>query len=96
MLIVDTHCDTLTKIMETKEGLRENNCHIDLKRLSQFDKSVQFFACFIDTIYNKTNTSLKRVLEIIDKAYCEFDQNRDYISLCKSYEDIKYAHSQKK
>ena len=96
MIIVDTHCDTLTKIMDTNEGLYHNNCHIDLKRLSNFDQSVQFFACFIDTVYNKTNTSLKRVLEIIDRAYYEFDKNSDYISLCKSYDDIKRAHSQKK
>lgn len=96
MIIVDTHCDTITKIMETKEELYKNNGHIDLERLSRFGNFVQFFACFIDTVYNKTNTSLKRVLEIIDKAYYEFDKNSQHVSLCKNYDDIIHAFSQNK
>lgn len=96
MIIVDTHCDTITKIMETKEGLYKNKGHIDLERLLKNGQFVQFFACYIDTVYNKTNTSLKRVLEIIDRAYYEFRKNNQYVELCKSYDDVEKAFAENK
>ncbi len=27
---VDGHCDTITRIMEQKEKLYKNNCHVDI------------------------------------------------------------------
>ena len=46
--IFDAHCDTISKIYETNQGLSENNCHIDFKRMSEYEKYTQVFAAFVD------------------------------------------------
>ena len=46
--IFDAHCDTISKIYETNQGLSENNCHIDFKRMSEYEKYTQVFAVFVD------------------------------------------------
>ena len=42
----DAHCDTITAAMAWGEGLRENNRHLDLARMSGFGPAAQVFAIF--------------------------------------------------
>lgn len=44
MIIIDAHCDTITKIMEINSSLYKNNCHVDIQRLKKYKNYVQFFA----------------------------------------------------
>ena len=46
--IFDAHCDTISKIYETNQGLLENNCHIDFNRMSEYEEYTQVFAAFVD------------------------------------------------
>jgi len=90
MLILDAHCDTITTIMKSGEGLQKNNCHIDLTRLKEFDSYVQFFAAFISPEHARMG-ALRRTLDIIDKLYQEIDINKNDIMLCRNYMDITNA-----
>ena len=47
MKYFDLHCDTLCRCADENGVLEQNNFDIDIKRLSEFDSSVQTFACFI-------------------------------------------------
>ncbi len=87
MLILDAHCDTITTIMERGEELRKNNCHIDLCRLKEYEKYVQFFAAFISPEHAKMG-ALQRTISIIDRLYQEIEINKDDILLCRNYNDI--------
>ena len=46
MLIFDAHCDTISKISEGGEGLKQNSFHLDLERMNE--KHIQIFAAFVD------------------------------------------------
>ncbi|TYQ18254.1 UNVERIFIED_CONTAM: membrane dipeptidase [Acetivibrio alkalicellulosi] len=95
MIILDAHCDTLTKIMETNSNLYHNNSHVDLQRLKKIGKSVQFFAAFIDPAYCQAY-ALKRALQIIDVFYSQLEIYKDNMMLCCNYNDILDALSQNK
>lgn len=95
MFIMDGHCDTLTKIMETKEELYQNCCHVDLQRMKKYDGWVQLFAAFIEPSFGQAY-SLKRAIQIIDTMYLELERNKDKVSLCLCYEDIQKAIKENK
>lgn len=95
MLIVDAHCDTITTIMKCGEGLRKNNCHIDISRLKNYDSYVQFFAAFISPEHAKMG-ALKRTLSIIDRLYQEIEDNKQDIMLCCNYNDMEDAFAGRK
>lgn len=88
MIILDAHCDTITKIMEENEGLYDNNCHLDIKRLKESESHVQFFAAFIDPEFCQAY-AMKRAVQIIDRLYQEIEINKDAITLCLNYNDIE-------
>ncbi len=95
MIIVDAHCDTLTKTMSTGEGLYKNSCHLDISRLTVGHPRVQFFAAFLERPFDKC-CAVKRILEIIDAFYREMDKNRQRAALCLNYGDIVKAAGEKK
>lgn len=90
MVVVDAHCDTITKIMECGAGLQKNSCHIDIERLKSIGSYVQFFAAFIDPSYCQAY-ALKRALQIIDEFYTQIEANKDDIMTCRNYKDIEEA-----
>lgn len=90
MIIVDAHCDTITKIMEKGTQLRKNDCHVDIDRLKAKGNYVQFFAAFIDPAYCQAY-ALKRALQIIDEFYRQIEVNKDDIMICCNYNDIEEA-----
>jgi len=95
MIVVDGHCDTITKIMETRESLNKNTCHTDLNRMSGYDGFVQFFAAFIEPHYSGAY-ALKRGIEIVDAAYLEEEKHGQKFSVCTSSRDIEKALSENK
>ncbi|MDP4180233.1 MAG: dipeptidase [Bacillota bacterium] len=95
MRIVDAHCDTITKIMESGEELYRNNSHIDIERMKRCGDYVQFFAAFIDPVFCQAY-AMKRAVQIFDKLYEELEKNKEHIALCLSYDDIIKASNDKK
>jgi membrane dipeptidase len=90
MIIVDAHCDTITRIMDCKKSLYRNDCHIDLERMLGKNKHVQIFAAFIDPAYCQAY-AMKRALQVFDKLYEQVELYSDSISLCRCYDDIMSA-----
>ena len=87
LLVLDAHCDIITKIMETDEALYANNCHFDLQRLEKYDNFVQFFAAFVSPIYCPDN-AYQRCMDIIKKFETEMAKNKAHILFSKKYQDI--------
>lgn len=92
MIIVDTHCDTITKIMESGDNLQKNACHLDIERMKKYGSYVQFFAAFIDPIYSQAY-SMRRAVQIIDKLYEQVELYKEDITLCCNYNDIMNAQA---
>ncbi|HHW00038.1 MAG TPA: membrane dipeptidase [Clostridiaceae bacterium] len=92
MILVDAHCDTITKIMDNGTGLLNNQCHLDLQRIQKATNLhwVQFFAAFISPQYSQAY-ALKRALQIIDKIYEEEYLNKHMMMICRNYNDMKRA-----
>ena len=90
MKVIDMHCDTVSRLLsladDNKESnLRENDFHIDLKKMKTGDYLLQNFAVF--TMYPSGKT-LKDALRQIDKYYLELDKNKDLIRPVYNYKDI--------
>lgn len=85
--IFDAHCDTISELINQNKRLAENDMHIDVRRMSQYDTYTQVFAAFIDPEYK--DCAMERALTIIDRFYEEARENS--ITVCKSYDDWKNA-----
>lgn len=82
MKIFDTHCDTISAVLDSGETLYDNTRHIDLKRIKAYEQYTQFFAAFIDPAYY--SDPQKRCMDIIYKFYQEMERNQHLISFCRS------------
>lgn len=90
----DAHCDTISAICDTNQELFENNCHIDLKKMSK-NQHIQFFASFID-VKNDALTPFKRANQLINYYYEQINKNSNLISHCNSVFDINTALAKNK
>ena len=90
LLIIDTHCDTITEIMETGEELYSNNGHFDLARAKKHNSFVQFFAAYVDPEYSPNN-AYKRCMDIIKNFELQIDKNTEHITFAKEYRHITDA-----
>ncbi|MCL2284790.1 MAG: dipeptidase, partial [Firmicutes bacterium] len=87
LLIIDAHCDTITKIMRTDEELYANSCHLDVARLKEYPSFVQFFAAFVSPEYCPGN-AYTRCVDIIRKFEAEMANNKEHICHAKNYQQI--------
>lgn len=71
----DGHCDTISRLVQTGEGLWENTGHWDLKRMTQFAPSLQIFALWLPT--NQWNT--KKVFEMMANYQKQMQENAEWI-----------------
>ncbi len=76
-ITLDAHCDTIQKICDNNKCLRENDLHIDLKRLGNM-KHIQVFAAFIDKEKDPVSP-FKRANQLIDCYFDEIRKNSDSI-----------------
>ncbi|MBO8137460.1 MAG: membrane dipeptidase [Desulfotomaculum sp.] len=89
-LVVDAHCDTLTRLREEKRSLGERSKigHVDLPRLKEGGVDVQFFAVFIEPVFGERR-GIERALEIIDLFYQQYYKYHNLLGLAKCTKDIK-------
>lgn len=92
MKVVDMHCDTISALWHRqREGkppcLRENDLHIDLKKLQTGDYLLQNLAMFV--FLGKEPDPLVNVLELIDEYERQLAENRDLIAPVLRYDDIE-------
>ena len=93
MFVADMHCDTISKILESRksgdkkgQNLRKNTFHIDLEKMKQGDYLIQNFAMYINL--HETENPFEECMNMIDVFYCEMEANNDLIAPAKSYKDI--------
>jgi len=84
--IVDCHCDVLSRIWAKDEGLFSNGGQFDLQRARQSGVIVQFCSVFAP---GTPDSSLRSVLNQIDKFYVELSLNTGALYLLKTFEDFQ-------
>ncbi|MGI6343756.1 MAG: dipeptidase [Bacillota bacterium] len=104
-LVVDTHCDTLLRVLGRRLPFmrqepyrlsdRHEEGHIDLPRLREGGVDVQFFAAYIEPMY-KPDRSLKRALQIFDAFFRELEANPDQMMMATCVADIRRAKEENK
>lgn len=65
--VFDAHCDTLCRISDEGQGLKQNTFNVDSKRMGAYRKYTQVFACFIDPVYH--SCAVQRCMRLIDTFY---------------------------
>ncbi len=91
MKIVDMHCDTISEIWSRRErgetvSLRENDLHVDLKRMREQGYLLQNFALFVDRGTCADPWEQLCLLEGIYRG--ELQRNGDWIAPVYCYDDI--------
>ena len=80
MRVFDLHCDTIGECYKQKKSLLDNDLHIDLKRLSEYELYTQVFAIWIpDELRGKE--AFEYFNNVADLFYKELDNNRELVSL---------------
>lgn len=90
----DGHCDTLTTAMERNLTLFDNDCHISLKKLWEFDAPVQIFAIWLKREY--AGSYYRRTMNVIDFFYTQLEEFGDYIRFAGDDKDIEKNRRDKK
>ncbi|MBQ9730510.1 MAG: dipeptidase [Bacilli bacterium] len=90
MRTIDMHCDTVMKLcIDSQKGiesnLKENEFHIDLKKMKKGDYLAQCFAMFVPfSVENPFETCM----DMIERYYQEIENNNDLILPAYNYQDI--------
>jgi membrane dipeptidase len=77
MKIIDLHCDTIARLIETQEGLFQNQGHFDLQRAQKAGLVLQFFSLFLYP--DEHSQALKGILQQIDRFYEEIEQQSESV-----------------
>ena len=94
MKVADMHCDTILEIYYKqdngeKAALRENDFHLDLKRMMKGDYLIQNFALFVYLGEERTGDPFTFGMKMLDVFYNEMEKNQDIITQVRSYNDIE-------
>ena len=82
--LIDTHCDTMSELLDKNETLEKNSCMINLSMMEGFNCFVEFFAAYVS---KKHKNPMLRAVEILDKAKEEIKKNN--INLILTYEGLE-------
>lgn len=101
MKLFDLHCDTLYECCETGKHLRENDLHVNRTAAQRYEHYVQFFALFCGAYppesQKKKRSCLldtpkdERLARMLQTAQTEFAANADWLTLCRSGEELTRA-----
>lgn len=89
MIVFDAHCDTMTEILEKKQELLQNEGHVDIRRMKQYDGFVQIFAAWMAPECNYQ--SLVWAMKILDKFYEQVERYQEEITLATNYDAVLQA-----
>lgn len=100
LIILDSHNDTMCKVINQDTGKPENNIgndtdfHIDRKKLEKGGLNAAFYAAF--TVYHgegeeKTLRTGSRILSLLNAMYCTEKMNSDFFKVAKTYDEVMDA-----
>ncbi|NLM88489.1 MAG: membrane dipeptidase, partial [Syntrophomonadaceae bacterium] len=87
MQLIDLHCDTIGRILETGESLYKNSGHFDLQRAEKAGLVLQFFSLFLPP--QEQGEALKGVIRQIDRFYQETERYPHMVYPLLSIKDYK-------
>jgi len=94
MMVCDTHCDTVEKVLSKgiDLGNRLDHGHLDIPRLREGGVDAQVFACCVIRRPEKSaGDYVKQALTMIDALYTQFEKHPDAMELALTAGDIKKA-----
>ena len=96
-IVVDTHNDTMMRIIDEETWLPvtdiryDTNNHIDIPKMRAGNLRVAFFAAYSTAYYGNPNRSLSRTLALINALYWTENKNSDIFNITSSYNEIEKA-----
>ena len=86
--IFDLHCDTALEMVLKEQPLKQNNLHLDLTRMEEYDGYIQVFAAFVDKKSIRV-TPMEHCLSLLKKLHTEIEENKETISLIRTVQDLE-------
>ncbi len=93
--LIDTHCDTITRIFKESEGFWNNSAHISLEKANSFKNYAQFFAVFTSPRMSD-DEGFEFFLSVSDYFNAQIEKNQDKIAKINSGADLISAFEQNK
>lgn len=93
MIVVDAHCDSLTKIVNNNKSLISNSYHWDVSRALQYEGFVQVMAVFQDP--DEKRPTFRDALMYIKQAK-RIEAQNSTLKLCNTNNDIEEGLKAKK
>ena len=93
MIVVDAHCDSLTRVVNNNKSLIRNSYHWDVSRALRYDGFVQVLAVFQNP--DKKRPTFKDAMMYINEAK-KIDAQNLTIKLCNKFKDIEDGLKAKK
>ena len=94
-IIVDSHNDTMMKVIDNETWLPKVNIgkdtknHIDIPKLKAGGLKVPFFAAYTAGYYGNDSKSISRTLALINALYWTEVNNRDTFKIVRTVEEIE-------
>lgn len=85
-MIFDLHCDTIDRLINSKDRLKKNNFSVDVEKLKKSNANAQIFALYVSLQLEED--PLKKCLKMIDRFYSEIELNKEDIKLATNYDEF--------
>ena len=88
MDLFDLHCDTLSKCLESNGSLYDGDFDFNIVKTRIYNKRCQTFAAFIPDEY-RGEAAFEYYKRLRNCLYDQLEKYRDYMSLCRSSNEIE-------
>lgn len=95
MIVFDTHCDTIQRLVDSEQNLAKNDLQLDLNRLNKLGQAVQVFALCVSPACCK-GQAVQNAFRMLDRYWLELQRSGEQIRHCNTADDIRLAHKQGK
>lgn len=96
MKLLDFHCDTLSRVCEEGQGLKDNFFQVSLQKAKTFDFYGQFFALYCGEKPLTAQTAPLKLIRLLQTAQQQFIQNEKSLMLCRTHQDMEKARQKGK
>ena len=88
-LILDAHADTIKEALDDNLSIDNRKYSFNVSDIKDKLPYIQFLASFVNPTYTEElNGGFKRVNEILDKFYYEYDKYSDYMKVIRTSENL--------
>ena len=95
MKLFDLHCDTSIRLLERRQSLYENNCHISLKKAEYLENYAQVMAIFSQKHLSDAE-AYARFFEVVENLKKEVEENKDSVKIIEKSEELAPLWQQNK